>query len=216
MVIHAFTFGPFEENTYVLTDDTKQCIIVDPGCYTPEEKRFLAGFIEKEKLQPVRLLNTHGHIDHILGNNMVAGKYGLLPEMHKLDLGIVKAAASYGELWGIRMEPSPEPQHFLDEGDEIIFGNSRLEILFTPGHSEGSITFYSPEEKFLLSGDVLFNGSIGRTDLPGGDYEVLMQTIREKLMILPDDIKVYSGHGPETTIGKERMSNPFLQDILMK
>ena len=210
IAVQSFTFGPFEENTYVLYDETKQCIIVDPGCYDANEKRKLADFIESAKLKPVKLLNTHAHIDHILGNNFVAGKYNLQLEMNTHDVKLLLAAPTYGQMWGINCEPSPEPSVLLDEGDEVTFGNSVLEVLFTPGHSEGSISFFSRVDNFVLSGDVLFYGSIGRTDLPGGNFDVLIKSIKEKLFPLGDGCKVYSGHGPSTTIGFERENNPFL------
>jgi hydroxyacylglutathione hydrolase len=210
ITVQSFTFGPFEENTYVLFDETRQCIILDPGCYTANEKRELADFIEFEKLKPVKLINTHAHIDHILGNNFVAGKYNLPLEMNELDVKLLKAAPTYGQLWGIQAEPSPEPSVLLEEGDEVKFGNSVLKVLFTPGHSEGSISFYNRENNFVIAGDVLFYGSIGRTDLPGGDFDTLILSIKEKLFPLGDSCKVYSGHGPATSIGFERENNPFL------
>jgi hydroxyacylglutathione hydrolase len=208
--VKSFTFGPFDENTYILYDDTKQCVIIDPGCYDANEKRTLADFIDASGLKPVKLLNTHAHIDHILGNNFVAGKYHLNPEMNIHDVDLLKAAPTYGQLWGINAEPSPEPEILLEEGDEVLFGNSVLHVLFTPGHSEGSISFYSRTTNFVIAGDVLFYGSIGRTDLPGGNFETLIKSIREKLFPLGNDCKVYSGHGPETSIGFEKDNNPFL------
>ena len=208
--VKLFTFGPFQENTYVLFNETKDCIIIDPGCYEPNEKRQLADFIESKNLKPVKLLNTHSHIDHILGNNFVAGKYKLILEMHELDVPLLKAAPSYGQMWGIQAEPSPEPGVLLKEGDEVSFGNSKLKVIETPGHSAGSISFFNKETNFVIGGDVLFYGSIGRTDLPGGDFDTLIRSIKEKLFPLGDECKVYSGHGPATTIGFEKDNNPFL------
>ncbi len=210
ITVKSFTFGPFEENTYILFDETRECIIMDPGCYDQNEKRELAGFIESEKLKPVKLINTHAHIDHILGNNFVAGKYSIQLEMNEHDVALLKAAPTYGQMWGINAEPSPEPHTLLNEGDVVKFGNSTFEVLFTPGHSAGSISFYSRADNFVIAGDVLFNGSIGRTDLPGGDFDTLIRSIKEKLFPLGDSCKVYSGHGPETSIGFERENNPFL------
>jgi len=211
MHIHSFTFNPFQENTYVLSDDTGQCIIVDPGCYTTEEKKELDDYILSSNLKPVKLVLTHGHIDHILGNNHVAGKYGLSPEIHAADAPMLKSAVVLGEMWGIRVEPSPEPSALLNEGDEIRFGNTALSILFTPGHSPGSVCLYQEKEKVVIGGDVLFYESIGRTDLPGGDHATLIRSIRNKLFVLADDVKVFSGHGPATTVGYEKKNNPFLQ-----
>jgi hydroxyacylglutathione hydrolase len=209
--IQSFTFSPIQENTYILYDETGECVIIDPGCYDEEERITLAAFIEEKRLKPVRLLNTHCHLDHIFGNNFVSNKYNLLPEFNKNDQRIFDAFAATCGLYGLNCDPSPPAGKFLDEGDVIEFGNSSLEIVFTPGHSPGSITYYNKEQKFMIAGDVLFYGSIGRTDLPGGSFEVLMNSIKTKLFPLGDDFKVYSGHGPETNIGFERKNNPFLK-----
>ena len=208
--IASFVFGPFQENTYILYDETKECAIIDPGCYSTDEKNALAQHIADLGLSPVKLLLTHAHIDHVLGNNFVCGKYNLKPEMHTNDLVMLQSLKTIGNMYGIPAEPSPEPEIFLGETDAARFGNSELKILFTPGHSPGSICFYHPEQKFAIAGDVLFYESIGRTDLPGGDYNTLIKSIREKLFALPDDFKIYSGHGQLTTIGHERKYNPFL------
>ena len=209
--IHSFTFNPFSENTYVLYDESGECVIIDPGCYHPEEKKELSDFIAEKKLKAVRLLNTHGHIDHVMGNKYVHDTFGLFPEIHVLDIPLLTSAPATGLKWGIPTEPSPEPSVFLKEDELVTFGNTKLSVLFTPGHSPGSICFLCEKEKIIISGDVLFEGSIGRTDLPGGNYEVLMQSIHEKLLKLDDDIRVFPGHGASTTIGMERKGNPFLQ-----
>lgn len=209
--IQAFTFNPFQENTFVLYDETKECIIIDPGCYSQAEKKALSDFIETKGLKPVKLLNTHCHIDHILGNKYVSEKYGLLPEFNEKDLEILQATTVYGPSMGIKVEQSPLPVNFLDEGDVIEFGNSKLDVIFTPGHCPGEICFYSTSQKIVIGGDVLFYGSIGRTDLPGGDYATLIHSIKTKLLPLGDDYTVYPGHGPETTIGLEKRQNPFLR-----
>ncbi len=208
--IALFTFNSFQENTYVLYDETKQCIIIDPGCYTPEERAELIGFIEQEGLMPVKLINTHCHIDHVLGNKFIADKYQLKLEMHALDIPTLHAVPTYGQKWGIFAEPSPEPEILLEEGNTVTFGNSTLEVLFTPGHSNGSISFYCRKDRFVIVGDVLFYQSIGRTDIPGGNFDTLIQSIREKLFILENSTKVYPGHGPSTAIGFEKEHNPFL------
>jgi len=210
MHVKAFTFNSFQENTYILFDETKQCIIIDPGCNNVAEKNILSAYIEKEKLHPVKLINTHCHIDHVLGNKYVAEKYSLGLECHQNELEILHSAVKVGQMYGVEVEASPEPVKFLTENEKIIFGNTSLDIFFTPGHSPGSISFYNKKAKILISGDVLFYGSIGRTDLPGGDYETLIESITSKLMSLDDDIAVYSGHGNSTTIGYERLNNPFL------
>jgi len=208
--IQTFTFGPFQENTYVLYDSSKECIIIDPGCYDEQERQELADFIETNKLHPVRLLNTHCHIDHVVGNNFVAKKYNLKLEINKHDLTTLHSLMMVARMYNLQAEPSPEPSVFLDEGDVVKFGNSMLEIVFTPGHSPGSITFYNKEQKMMIAGDVLFYGSIGRTDLPGGHYQTLIDSIKNKLFPLGDDFVVYNGHGPSTNIGFERKNNPFL------
>ncbi len=208
--IQSFTFGPFQENTYVLFDDTKECIIIDPGCYDDAERTELAAFIDSQKLKPVKLINTHCHLDHVFGNGFIADKYKLKLEINKFDQPVLDAYLTSCSLYGLNAEPSPAPSVYLNEGDIVSFGNSTLEILFTPGHSPGSITFYNKEQKFMIAGDVLFYGSIGRTDLPGGNYETLINNIKNKLFTLGDDFKVYSGHGPETNIGFERVNNQFL------
>lgn len=208
--IHSFTFSPIQENMYILFDETKECVIIDPGCYNNSERAELADFISKQGLKPVKLLNTHCHLDHIFGNGFVCEKYNLKPEFNDLEQRIFDAFGATCDLYGMDCDPSPQAGNFLKEGDTITFGNSSLEIVFTPGHSPGSITFYNQEQKFMIAGDVLFYGSIGRTDLPGGNYETLINSIRTKLFPMGDDFKVYSGHGPSTTIGFERKNNPFL------
>jgi glyoxylase-like metal-dependent hydrolase (beta-lactamase superfamily II) len=209
--VQSFTFNPIQENTYVLYDESLECVIIDPGCYDNHERAELSAFISKNNLKPVRLLNTHCHLDHIFGNAYVANTYKLGLEIHKADIPVLDAFLASANLYGMNAEPSPRPASYLEEGDIVKFGNSQLEIFFTPGHSPGSITFYSRPGKLMIAGDVLFMGSIGRTDLPGGDYETLIRSIKDKLFTLDDDFKVYSGHGPATTIGHERRSNPFLQ-----
>jgi glyoxylase-like metal-dependent hydrolase (beta-lactamase superfamily II) len=208
--IQSFVFGPFQENTYVLFDETKECIIIDPGCYDNRERAELAEFIEKEALKPVKLLNTHCHLDHIFGNGFVAEKYNLNLEFNKNEQRIFDAYLATADLYNLNADPSPQPSNFIDEGDIIRFGKSSLEIVFTPGHSPGSITFFNREQQFMIAGDVLFYGSIGRTDLPGGHYETLIASIKNKLLPLGDDFTVYSGHGPATNIGFEKNNNPFL------
>ncbi len=208
--IQSFTFNPFQENTYLLYDESKQCLIIDPGCSNSAERKQLIDFVEEKSLLPVRLLNTHCHIDHILGNKFVSDTYKLDLEANKNDLRTLEAGRVSAEIFGIEYEESPLPKVFLEEGDVIQIGESQLEIAFTPGHSAGSICFYNRQQKFIIGGDVLFYQSIGRTDLPGGNHAQLLESIRTKLFTLPDDFTVYPGHGPSTTIGFEKMHNPFL------
>ncbi len=210
LTVKSFTFGPFAENTYVLYDATGECVIVDPGCYDDSEKSALSGFIAEHKLKPVLLLNTHGHIDHVVGNKFVFDTYGLKPLIHKEDLKTLRSLMTVAHLYNLNAEASPEPSGFLAEGDKVKFGETELGVLFTPGHSPGSICFVHPAQKIIIGGDVLFYGSIGRTDLPGGHHQTLLDSIANKLMVLEDDFTVYSGHGQKTEIGFERKNNPFL------
>ncbi len=212
MNLAIFTFNPFQENTYVLYDETGECVIIDPGCFENSEKLELDNFITSNELQPVRLINTHCHIDHVFGNKFVSDRYDLQLEIHKGELPVLKAVPQVSEFYGIPFpEPSPMPGSYLEEGDVVTFGNTKLETYFTPGHSPASISFLCKEDKILIAGDVLFRESIGRTDLPGGDHATLISSIKNNLFPLGDDVKVYPGHGPETTIGWEKRNNPFLQ-----
>ena len=211
MKIHSFCFNPFQENTYILYDESKECVIIDPGCYDAAEQQELSSFLENHQLRPVKLLNTHGHIDHVFGNRFIAGKYKLGLEIHKKDLATLHSLMQVAKLYNLNAEESPEPSVYLEEGQQITFGTTRLEIVFTPGHSPGSICFISAADKVVIGGDVLFRESIGRTDLPGGNHQTLLESIRTRLFVLPDDYEVFPGHGPSTTIGHEKASNPFLR-----
>ncbi len=208
--IQTFVFNGFQENTYILYDETNEAVIIDPGCYSSTEQIELTNFITKNNLNVVKLLNTHCHIDHVLGNNFVCKKFNVGLSIHELDLSTLNAITEYGHLYGFNVDKSPEPTHFLNDGDKITFGNSTLDVLFTPGHAPGHVVFVNHEQKFVINGDVLFKGSIGRTDLPGGDHNTLLNSIRIKLFVLPDDFTVHTGHGPTTTIGYEKKYNPFL------
>ena len=208
--VHYFAFGPFQENTYVLWDETKECIVLDPGNSTASENKKLSDFISQNGLNLKRLILTHAHIDHINGNKYVFDTYGLLPEVHKDDVYFIEKHLNSATMYGLEVEQSPMPGAFINEGDVISFGNSKLQTLHTPGHSPGSLSFYNKEDKFIIGGDVLFYGSIGRSDLPMGNHDTLIKSIVEKLIPLGDDMKVYSGHGMPTTIGFERQNNPFL------
>ena len=208
--IHCLPFNPFQENTYVVAAPNGECVIIDPGCYEAREEQALERLIEREGLKPVRLLNTHAHLDHSLGNAFVTERWNLKPELHRADHDLLRAAPVYSEAWGIRLTPSPEPGAFLEEGDWIRFGGVEFRVLFTPGHCPGHVVFYNEAEGYVIGGDVLFQRSIGRTDLPGGDHAQLLSSIREKLFTLPDATVVWPGHGPETTVGEDRVENPFL------
>jgi glyoxylase-like metal-dependent hydrolase (beta-lactamase superfamily II) len=210
LFLKSFCFNPFQENTYVLYDDEGTAFIVDPGNSNTKENDLLKSFVAEKNLTPTRLLLTHGHIDHILGNRFVFDTYGLLPEIHTEDVFFIKRLPETATMYGVPFEPSPMPEKFIAEGDVIHLGKYAFECIHTPGHSPGSISFYNAENKLLIGGDVLFLGSIGRSDLPMGDHDTLIRSIKEKILTLGDDIKVYNGHGETTTIGRERTSNPFL------
>jgi len=209
--IKSFTFNPFQENTYIAYDETNECIIVDPGCYDETENTILKNFIEQNSLKPVALVNTHCHLDHVFGNKFVADTYQLIPIMHRLDLPMLEYAPLAASQYGLHLEKLPEVTNFVEEGDILKFGTSEFEIIFTPGHAPGHICLVNKEENITLSADVLFHLSIGRTDLPMGDHEILLKSIKEKLLILDDHMVVYPGHGPKTNIGFERKNNPFLK-----
>lgn len=210
--VASFTFNPFSENTYVLYDQTGECLIIDPGCYNEAERKRLTTFIKKEQLNPVLLINTHCHVDHVAGNRFIAQHYNIPLAIHKGEEPVLAFAVQAGMMWGFNIEESPKASVFFEEGDVVKFGNSELSVLFTPGHSPASITFYSQPDAFVIAGDVLFRGSIGRTDLPGGSYRTLISSIEQKLMPLANEVIVYSGHGTPTTIGHERRYNPFLNE----
>lgn len=211
MNIAHFTFNPFAENTYILYDESKECVIIDPGCSNSEEEEQLTDFIESNGLIPVKLINTHCHIDHVLGNKFVSDKYNMPLTSHKGESVILAMQPQISTMYGVPYDPSPEISIFLDDGDNVTFGKTTLKVFFTPGHSPASISFYNEEEGVVIGGDVLFQGSIGRTDLPGGDFDTLAKSIKEKLYVLPDNVVVYSGHGPSTTIGTEKRTNPFVK-----
>lgn len=186
------------------------CLIIDPGCFGTHEQQQLKGYIDENRLKPVRLLNTHGHVDHVAGNAFVHDTYGLLPELHKEDLVTLEAQERVSAMYGLPCDVSPAPEKFLEEGDQVTVGGDKLSVIFTPGHAPGHVVFYCAAQKFLINGDVLFNGSIGRTDLPNGDFDTLERSIKTKLYTLPDDTLVYCGHGPATSIGQEKRTNPFV------
>ena len=212
MRIKSFTFNPFQENTFVVYDETKECIIIDPGCYTEKERTELRRFITSEGLKPVKLINTHCHIDHVLGNKFVSELWDLELYINKEDLPLLENAGNIGKMYGMEdYEGSPYPKHFLAQDDTLTFGESSFKILFTPGHAPGHICLYSKENNLVIAGDVLFQGSIGRTDLPGGDHGTLINSIITQLFPLPNETQVFCGHGPATNLGYEKEHNPFLQ-----
>jgi hydroxyacylglutathione hydrolase len=208
--IKTFIFNAFQENTYILSDETGECAIVDAGCYSENEYVQLFEYITSENLKPVLFIQTHGHVDHLLGALKVSEHYKLPIWAHKDELGIIAQVIEHGAVFGFDVNPVPKIENFLEESVLVKFGNSEMKVFHIPGHSKGSVAFYSQKDKFVITGDVLFKGSIGRTDLPGGDYDLIMKSIFTKLLTLPDDTMVYPGHGPSSTIGIEKRSNPFL------
>ncbi|QJD95912.1 MBL fold metallo-hydrolase [Mucilaginibacter robiniae] len=207
--IQVFPNNPYQENTYLLFDTTGECAIIDPGMYTAAEQNAVVNFIKNNNLKPVLLLNTHCHIDHVLGNKFVFDQYGLKPQFHEGELIVLQAVPVWAQQTGLRYELSPLPDTYLPETGNIQFGETTLQLIFAPGHSPAHLCFYDVADNLLVGGDVLFRGSIGRTDLPGGNHNQLLQNIEEKLFTLPDTCRVYPGHGPDTTIGYEKQHNPF-------
>ncbi len=206
------TFGPFSENTYVIYDETLECVVIDPGCSNAAERNELLKTINELGLKPVRLINTHCHVDHIPGNPLIANTYNVRLEIHPNEVPVLEDAPNFAHIFQIEMSGDQPPvKAFINEGDIINFGKTKLRALATPGHSPGSLSFYNEVEGYVISGDALFYRSVGRYDLPGADGNQLLQSITTRLMTLPDDVKVYSGHGPDTTIGSERRHNPFLR-----
>lgn len=211
MNVKKFTFNPVAVNAVVIWDDSLECAIIDPACYYPHEEQQLKSFIEINHLKPVKLLNTHGHFDHLMGNGFVEKTWGLRSEIHKKDNHLLDKAANQSAMFGIMMPAPPKAGGFFEDGDQLTFGNSALKVIFVPGHSPGGVAFYSEADRLLIAGDILFYGSVGRTDLLGGNHGQLICGIVEKLMSLPPEVKVYCGHGPETTIDHEKNNNPFLK-----
>ena len=210
ITIKSFTFSPVQENTYILYNEHGGCIIIDPGCYFPEEMDELRTFIDEYALTPQKLINTHCHLDHVFGNKFIAESYDLVLHLHTEEEAMLAMAPASGLMFNLPFDNYTGSFVFLKDGDKISLGDDELEVIEAPGHSPGSICFYCRKQNFVIGGDVLFNRSIGRTDLPRGDYDTLISSIRNKLFVLPDETIVYSGHGPVTTIGEEKRENPFL------
>lgn len=210
MKIHVqqFTFNPFQENTVILYTDSKDAVVIDPGCYEKEEEDTIANFIASNGLKVQALLNTHAHIDHVLGNQFVVNTYGVDYYLHPDDLVTLNSIPSYAHVYGFtNYKESPQPTKLLADGEILHFGDIALKVFYTPGHAPGHVVFYNEENQFVVNGDVLFNGSFGRVDLPGGDLETLKQSIFNTMFRLPEKTVVYCGHGEPTTIGKEKSTN---------
>lgn len=211
MEIVKFTFNPIQENTYLVIDEDKEAVIIDPGCYFKEEKTVLKRYIDDNNLHLCALLNTHAHLDHVMGNAFIKREYGVDIYMHKTDMPTLEMAAGSAALYGMdEFENPPQPDCFTEEGTILEFGKLKFKVILGPGHSPGHVAFYAAEENILINGDILFKGSYGRVDLPGGNFDDLKTTIIDKLFKLPEETLVYTGHGDETTIGEEKKNNPIL------
>ncbi|MBX9784860.1 MAG: MBL fold metallo-hydrolase [Chitinophagaceae bacterium] len=205
-----FTFSPVQENTYLLYNETGDTIMIDPGCYFPEERDVLQKFITQNRLEPKLLLNTHCHLDHVFGNKWIHETWGLLLHIPQKEKQVLDFAPASGLMWGLPFDNYNAELKYFKEGETILLGDDVLEVFEAPGHSPGHVCFYCRKQGFVIGGDVLFRESIGRTDLPGGNHATLISSIKTKLFVLPDETIVYSGHGPATTIGHEKKHNPYL------
>ena len=208
--IKSFIFSPIQENTYILYNQQQECIIIDPGCYFDDEKEILKTFIDQQQLKPVYLLNTHCHLDHVFGNKYIHDTYQLTLHLHEKEKQVLGFAPTSGLMYNMPFTNYSGDFILLKEGDKVLLGEDELQVIEAPGHSPGSICFYCKKQNFVIGGDVLFQRSIGRTDLPGGNHQTLLDSIRQKLFVLPDETVVYSGHGATTTIGEEKLYNPYL------
>ncbi len=208
--IKTFSFNPFQENTYLLINELNEAILIDPGCSDASEEQELVNYVQSHNINIKQLLNTHAHIDHVLGYAFVNKTFQLVTKMHAKELEVFRAVKVYAPNYGFMYEEGPEPKELLEDGQVITFGKDELKVIFCPGHSPGSVVFYCEKQQFMIAGDVLFYRSIGRTDLPGGDHGTLLRSIKNNLYNLPDETLVYPGHGPTTTIGSEKMYNPFV------
>ena len=209
--IKKFTFNGFQENTFLIYDETLESVLIDPGNNSIAEDEEILDFIHSNNLELKKVVLTHAHLDHVFGLAFIEKQFGLKALLHPGEVTVLEQAANVAKMYGVPFRGQPEAGGFLTDADQLTFGNQSLSILFTPGHSPASICFYSEENKVLIGGDVLFLQSIGRTDLPGGDFDTLISSIKNQLFVLPDDVIVYPGHGPKTTIGYEKTNNPFLQ-----
>ncbi|WP_298653307.1 MBL fold metallo-hydrolase [uncultured Proteiniphilum sp.] len=213
MNIKIFEFNPLGVNTYVLSDETKECVVIDPAPFYADEKELLLNYLLDQGFRVKHLLNTHLHFDHIFGINLLASQFGLSVKCHPDDLYLLEDISGQMQLFGLpgsNADFKPEIGGYLNEGDIITFGNQSLKVFHTPGHSPGSVVFYHEGEGCVFGGDLLFYAGVGRTDLPGGNYDDLLNSITTKMFTLPDSTVVYSGHGPATTIGFEKKNNPFV------
>ncbi len=210
--IETLTFNSFQVNTYLVWDQTGACLVIDPAFHSGEEANSFDSHVSGRGFRLTGMANTHCHVDHLLGVRHIQDKYGLTFRAHESDIGSLRRAPLMGEVFGLKLDPIELIEETIGDGDPVTVGAHHLEALLVPGHSPGSLAFYSAEGGFVVTGDALFQGSIGRTDLPGGDYDQLLRSIRSKLLTLPPETIIYPGHGPQSTIGEEQVSNPFLHD----
>lgn len=210
LTIKTFHFNFIQVNTFVLFDDTREAIIIDPGNYTAQENEHLAEFVQDEKLTIKYIINTHPHIDHIFGNNFSRNQFHGLLLMHEAGIPVYHKAGEYCSSYQLKLPEFPTADQYIKAGDQLHFGQQVMEVLYTPGHCDGSICLLDKKNELLFTGDLLFEGSIGRTDLPTGDFDLIMKSIREQVLVLDDRVAVYPGHGDATTIGKEKQDNPYL------
>ena len=214
LTIESFCFNAFQENTYVLFNEKKEAIIVDPGCYTPIEEKILANFISKNELKPTHLFNTHCHLDHVFGNNFISEKYGLTAILHEQEQIVLDRLPEAAAKYSIPVDAYQGPIQYVQDQEIILFGKESFKVLLTPGHSPGSICFYHQKQDFILGGDLIFKDSVGRTDFPGCNAQDLIKSIRNQILPLPDTLSIYAGHGPVTQLGRERKMNPYIKHLL--
>jgi hydroxyacylglutathione hydrolase len=212
--IERHVFNSFQVNTYLIRDENDHCLIVDPAFYSPEECRDFDAYITEQGLTISGQINTHGHVDHVLGVMHVKSTYGSPFRVHTKEAGLVNNAPLMGDMYGLSVEPIPGIDEAIEDHEVITLGSHSIQAILVPGHSPGSLAFYSKEGGFVITGDALFQQSIGRTDLPGGDYDTLINSIRTRLLTLPPETLVYPGHGASSTIGEEATGNPFLSSAL--
>ncbi len=210
ITVKKFVFNDFQENTFVLHDESGEGLIIDPGCNDTEEREQLLSYFNDQGIRPLKIINTHAHIDHVLGVGYLASHFSIPFLIHRQDIPLIERSVEQAIMFGLDLQEAPVADAYVEDNDLISLGGSRLQVLHLPGHSPGGIGLYCEAQNFVIVGDVLFSGSIGRTDLPGGDYDTLISGIKTRLLCLNDDCLVYCGHGPETSIGEEKISNPFL------
>jgi glyoxylase-like metal-dependent hydrolase (beta-lactamase superfamily II) len=214
LTIQEFCFNAFQENTYILYNEYKEAIIIDPGCYTRMEQKMLTDFISTQQLTPKLLLNTHCHLDHVFGNNLISTTYQLAAHFHPNEQIVLDRLPEAAAKWGVATEPYTGPVQYIQPDEIISFGKDSFKVLLTPGHSPGSVCFYNEKQDFIIGGDLIFMDGVGRTDLPGSNPADLVKSIQEQIFPLPDSLTIHSGHGPATTWGREKLHNPYIKYLI--